>query len=221
VSDELDGISRREALEILAAAAALPGVGPTRAVDAVDRPQAPRSAPVGPRGTPSDPDLIRPRIWWPKVLTASERATLTTVCDVILPADERSPGAGALGAAGFVDEWVSAPGDDNRAGLILVQGGLRWLDVESDRRFGRPFVRLTAAERSAICDDICHLPDARPEHRAGARFFSLVRDLTLTAFYTTREGMRDIGYVGNVPLARFDPPPADLLHRLGLEPEDG
>jgi hypothetical protein len=33
--------------------------------------------------------------------------------------------------------------------------------------------------------------------------------------------MRDIGYVGNVPLARFDPPPADLLHRLGLEPEDG
>jgi hypothetical protein len=31
--------------------------------------------------------------------------------------------------------------------------------------------------------------------------------------------MRDLGYVGNVPLARFEGPPADLVERLGLTDE--
>jgi hypothetical protein len=49
-----------------------------------------------------------------------------------------------------------------------------------------------------------------------ARFFDMVRDLTATGFYTTVEGMRDIGYVGNTPLDRFDGPPPEVLRRLGL-----
>jgi hypothetical protein len=31
--------------------------------------------------------------------------------------------------------------------------------------------------------------------------------------------MREIGYVGNVPLAAFEGPPADLIARLGLADE--
>ena len=38
-------------------------------------------------------------------------------------------------------------------------------------------------------------------------------------FYTTPVGMKDIGYVGNVPLAKFDGPPADLVAKLGLTDE--
>jgi hypothetical protein len=143
------------------------------------------------------------------------------LCDTIIPADERSPGAGALGAAGYVDEWVSAPGEEHQAARLEVQEGLRWLEAESDHRFQRPFGGLGDDERRQICDDICHLPNARPEHRAAAKFFALVRDLTATAFYTTREGMRDIGYVGNVPLPRFDPPPDELVKRLGLDSAGG
>jgi hypothetical protein len=29
--------------------------------------------------------------------------------------------------------------------------------------------------------------------------------------------MKDLGYVGNVPLASFDGPPVEVLRRLGLE----
>jgi hypothetical protein len=31
--------------------------------------------------------------------------------------------------------------------------------------------------------------------------------------------MKDLGYVGNVPLATFDGPPADLIAKLGLADE--
>ena len=50
-----------------------------------------------------------------------------------------------------------------------------------------------------------------------ARFFAKVRDLTATAFYTTPEGMADIGYVGNLPSTEWGLPPAEVLRHLGLE----
>jgi len=31
--------------------------------------------------------------------------------------------------------------------------------------------------------------------------------------------MKDLGYVGNVPLARFEGPPPELVRKLGLEDE--
>ncbi len=38
-------------------------------------------------------------------------------------------------------------------------------------------------------------------------------------FYTTLVGMKDIQYVGNVPLPRFDGPSAEVLRRVGLTKE--
>ena len=58
---------------------------------------------------------------------------------------------------------------------------------------------------------------ASADNRQGAEMFALVRDLVATAFFTTTEGMADIGYVGNVPTATFDGPPPEVLKRLGLE----
>ena len=41
-----------------------------------------------------------------------------------------------------------------------------------------------------------------------------------TGFWTTEEGMRDLGYMGNVPLPSWDGPPPEVLERLGLAGED-
>ena len=78
------------------------------------------------------------------------------------------------------------------------------------------FRGLTDAQRAEICDDICYGPEAAPEFQSASRFFDMVRDLTATAFYTTLEGMEDLGYVGNVPLARWNPPPEAALRHVGL-----
>ena len=55
-----------------------------------------------------------------------------------------------------------------------------------------------------------------PEFATASQFFKKFRDLTAGGYYTTPEGMKDIGYVGNVPLATFDGPPPEVLRKLGL-----
>ena len=214
-------MDRRHALKVMAIAAATPGLlscdpaegdAPSAAL-----PAAPSSNPKA-RGTAWDPDLIAPTVPWERTLTDDELATLASLCDVILPADGRSPSASGLGAHDFIDEWVSAPYEGNERDQVLVRGGLVWLDAEARRRFGGGvrFRDLGPEQKHAICDDICYRPEAAPEHEAAARFFDRVRDLTSTAFWTTREGMDDLGYVGNVPLARWEGPPPEVLRHLGL-----
>ena len=228
------GMDRRHALKIMALAAAAPALAPGKAGAAEVVPPTPSSAGdaaagdgttrgpqeagSGPRGDAWDPDLLNPVVPWERSLTEDELATLVVLCDVIIPADDRSPAASAVGAPDFIDEWVSAPYDGNRRDKVLVRGGLVWLDNESARRFGPGprFRDLTPEQHHAICDDICYGPDAAPEFQAASRFFDKVRDLTATAFYTTSEGMQDIQYVGNVPLPAWGPPPPEVLRHLGL-----
>jgi hypothetical protein len=205
-------MDRRDLLKVIGAGSALPILA-NPSVPAAPQPQPP---PRGPAGTPSDPDLLRPKVTWEKVLTAPELATLAALCDLIIPADEHSPSASQVGVPDFINEWVSAPYDYQRGALVQLRGGLAWLNTEATRRFGRPFAALTGAEPAAIADDICYEPKATPEHRAAALVFDLVRDLTATGFYTTREGMADLRYVGNVPLQKFDGPPPEVLRHLGL-----
>ena len=232
------GPDRRTALKWMALAAAVPAVGSSCAPDSQ-----PAGAPGGvggasgaagdpsgaagtgntignpmAAGTPWDPDLVAPRRHWDLVLTPDEREGLAALCDVILPADGVSPAASEVGAVDYIDEWVSAPYDGMRRDRVLIQGGLIWLDREAAQRFGegRRFRQLGPSQQTAICDEICWIRRAASEHRTAARFFAKVRDLTATAFYTTPEGMADIGYVGNTALARWEAPPDEVLRHLGL-----
>ncbi len=211
-------IPRRDALKAIAAAAgALPVLnGAIEAQQQGPTPVRQSASPrVGPRGGPWDPDLIHSRPGaWPRKLSASELITLAALCDVIIPADSKSPSASAVGVPAWINEYVSFEGNQNA--LVRLRGGLMWLNLESNKRFGRPFVRLTAAEKTQICDDICYLPNAKPELRPGALLFDQVRDLSAVGFYTTREGMQDLGYIGNVALPRFPEVSAEIRARLGV-----
>ena len=84
------------------------------------------------------------------------------------------------------------------------------------KRFGKAFRATRPGERAQICDDICYLPKAKPEFQAAARFFDLVRDLSAVGFYSTREGMQDLGYIGNVALPKFPEVSAEVRAKLGL-----
>ena len=58
---------------------------------------------------------------------------------------------------------------------------------------------------------------ARPEFRQAAAFFNRFRWLTLCGFYTTEAGRKDVGYIGNVPLAHFPGATDEQLAYLGLK----
>ncbi len=178
-----------------------------------------REVAAGQAGYGTDPELLKE--WkaggpWPLTLTESGRRTTQALCDLIIPADEHSPAASAVGVVDFIDEWISAPYPNQRGDREIVLPGLTWIDDEAHKRFGKGFAAITDAQKGAIADDICSAAKAAPEFAKAARFFAKFRDLTAGGFYTTPVGMKDIGYTGNVPLERFDGPPLEALKKAGL-----
>lgn len=219
------GLNRRNMLKALAATAALPILADACAVpDGAPSGASTTTAAAGgkilpgkgPRGTPSDPVLInpKPRISWPLLLTKAEMTTLAVLGDVIIPADDKSPAASKVNATDYINEIASEPSRGNL--LVQIRGGVMWINAESMKRFSKPFHQLDETQRVNICDDICFVPKAKPEHMAGAIFFDRVRDLTAGGFYTTPEGWKDIGYIGNVALPEYKGPPIEVLQKLGL-----
>jgi hypothetical protein len=213
--DALPRLDRRDAIKWMLAAAGTamlfdPGAAgvdtpPDMGTDAV--------------GYGRDPNLLKdykPGDLWPLSFTPGQRRSASALCDIIIPADSESPGASAVGVPDFIDEWISAPYPRNQADRRVILDGLAWLDAECQKRFGIDFAGSIYGQQSAICDDICHEPAAAPPFKAGARFFKRFRNLTAGGFYTTKEGMRDLKYVGNVPQATFDGPPPEVLRQIGL-----
>lgn len=158
----------------------------------------------------------QPGAFWPLTMTDAQRRTAAALCAVIIPAEGSVPSAADLHVHDFIDEWISSPYPDQQGDRAIVLGGLGWINEEARRRFGKDFADLDEMQTKAVCDDLCHAPDAKPEHAEGARFFAKFRDLTTSGFFTTPEGMKDIGYTGNLPLAEFKGPPREVLEKLGL-----
>ena len=157
-----------------------------------------------------------PGEFWPLTLSAPERRLTGVLADLIIPADDHSPGATSVGVVDFIDEWISAPYPSHQRDRAVVLEGFHWLDAESGRRFGKAFADLAAAQQSAICDDICDATRAGPARQDAAHFFAVFRNITAGGFYSSPAGRSDVGYIGNVPRTHFPGPPPELLKKLNL-----
>jgi hypothetical protein len=153
---------------------------------------------------------------WPLTFTPKQRRTATALSDLIIPADDTSPSASAVGVVDFLDEWISAPYKQQQQDSKTILEGFSWLDRESGKRFSEPFAALKAAQQRAICDDICYAAKAKPRFAEAAKFFARYRDLTAGGFYTTPAGRKDLQYIGNTPLTSFEGPPLEVLKKAGL-----
>jgi len=216
--------SRRETLQWMMTVAMLPlarwsppamaaGQGTPPPFDIIaDWPAALPPMPPAP-GYGRDPDLMAPKVPWPLTLSKAQRATIDLLGDLILPADERSPGAGALGVGAFVDEWISAPYLNQRADRAHVIGGLIWLDAQSRALHGAPFDRIAPARRAQLLDALTiAAPVARME--APVAFMDTLRYLFVLGFYSLPEGKADMGFIGDQPTpgAYPGPTPEALTH---------
>jgi len=172
----------------------------------------------------TDPDLANPLVPWSRTMTAAQLETSAALCDHILPADERSPAASALGVHDFVDEWISAPYAQQRKDRETILPGLEWLEQQSRNRFGATFAAANNEQATEILDSIAWPGQATADLASQAEFFSRFRYLAAGAFYTTEAGSDDIGYIGNVPISGDYPGPSDaamahlagVLEQLGL-----
>ena len=69
-----------------------------------------------------------------------------------------------------------------------------------------------------MLDDIAWPRKAKPEFSHGVRFFSSLRDLVAAGFFSSRIGVADLQYIGNVPNA-WNGAPDNVLQKLGVSYE--
>lgn len=143
--------------------------------------------------------------------TKHEMATIAVLTDIIIPKDDVSGSATEAGVPDFIEFIVK----DMPQHKTPMRGGLRWLDLESTKRFEKAFIDCDSKQQIAIVDDIAYPEKAKPEMKQGVAFFNLMRNLTATGFYTSQIGVEDIGYVGNRP-NQWNGVPDDVLKQYGL-----
>jgi gluconate 2-dehydrogenase gamma chain len=140
-----------------------------------------------------------------KVFDDHDWQTVRVLCDMIVPADERSGSATQAGVPEFIDDWLNfrkeQDGNDDLAARIL--GGLAWLDRESLRLLNNNFAALDAELQQQLLDRIAFPETATPDDRRWAGFFTKFRDLTLNGFYSSKMGIADLPYLGNTAVAEW------------------
>ena len=147
-----------------------------------------------------------------KFFNAHEMATITVLGDIIIPKDERSGSASDAKVPDFIEFTVK----DQPEYQTPIRGGLRWLDMQCLNRYNKVFVECSNAQQIALVTEIAYPKKAKPEMQQGVNFFNTMRDLTACGFYTTKMGIDDLGYVGNVP-TQWKGVPLEVLKQYGLE----
>ncbi|MCF2488853.1 gluconate 2-dehydrogenase subunit 3 family protein [Dyadobacter sp. CY347] len=177
--------------------------------------QMPPETPIKiPGGRTKDEAIRDAKLMKEKFLTVAELATIKVLVDIIIPADDKSGSASQAGVPEFIDFIVK----DMPQNQVPLRGGLKWLDIESNKRFTKSFTLLTKAQQLQIVDDIAYPEKAKPMHSQGVAFFNLMRNLTASGYYTSKIGIADLGYMGNTPNV-WEGVPADVLKQYGLSYE--
>ena len=148
-----------------------------------------------------------------KFFTDHEMATITILADIIIPKDNVSGSASDAKVPEFIEYIVK----DMPAHQIPMKGGLRWLDIECIKRYEKEFKDCSQQQQTELVDLIAYPEKAKKtkELTQGVAFFSLMRNLTATGFYTSEIGVKDIGYQGNKP-TQWNGVPDDVLKQYGL-----
>src|SRR4051812_33542528 len=148
----------------------------------------------------------------PKFFTAHEYATVGVLVDLIIPKDERSGSATDAGVPAFMDFMMI----DQPRRQVAMRGGLALIDRLAVNRFGKRFVSGTDRERRVLLDEIAYTSNPDPTLTQAIAFFSSFRDLTASGFWSTKIGVADLQYQGNVFVSEWKGCPDAALKKLGV-----
>ncbi|MEJ1222315.1 gluconate 2-dehydrogenase subunit 3 family protein [Sediminicola sp. 1XM1-17] len=162
--------------------------------------------------TPEEKELID-ELNAEQFLNEHEMATIKVLCAVILPANDKFGSATDAGAPEFIEFMCK----DYPPFQLPIRGGLMWLDHKCNTEFNKEFVACAPAQQNQILDTIAYpditIPDI--QQPLEIQFFILMRNLSLTAYYTSKMGIEDLGYQGNMPNV-WDGVPAHVLEQHGV-----
>ena len=182
----MSGVTRRDILRTLAAGAVggsvlqvIPAMAAEQAHKMVQKEKA--AAPAGK--------------YAPKFFDGHQYETLSSLCDTIIPKDEKSGGAIEAGAPEFIDLITS----ENEEFQTKLGGGLLWLDSRCVDQYGKVYLECSPEQRKEILDLIAYRKNKKkdPSLSQGVAFFALLRNMTCDGFYTSKIGIEDLQYTGN------------------------
>jgi len=144
-------------------------------------------------------------------LNKHELETVAILADIILPADEKSGSATEAGVVEFIEFIVK----EMEGHQEVMRNGLAYLDNESNSRFSSEFKLAELENQKAILDEIAY-PEYEESRKDAVSFFSLLRNLVVTGFYTSKMGFDDLGYKGNTPNV-WDGVPPEVLAEYDVD----
>lgn len=195
-------ISRRDALRKLAVVAAAPALlSACRGEDVAG--SAMRHAASG--------GAMQPAVGAaPTFFTPHEFETIRTLAALVIPADDRGPSAAETGTPELID-WVMTDEllGDPTSRQTLIRGGLALLDAEARDLGAASFVEASDDQQRQLLDRIAYPESATPADEAGVAFFSLFRNYVATGYFSSPQGIEDLGYLGNVARTEWTGCPDD------------
>ena len=131
--------------------------------------------------------------------------TVNVLCDLIIPADDRSVSASQAGVPEFMDDWIQFRTEqDGHMNLRAeIFGGLMWLDRESTKLFQKDFVSSSADQQKQLLDRIAYPAKAAKDDSQWVAFFNQFRSLTVGGFFSSKAGVADLPYLGNRAVAEW------------------
>jgi len=146
---------------------------------------------------------IKPAVYHPQFFSASEYAMVERLADIIIPSDG-TPGANEAGVAEFIDFMV-ANDPEVQYGFRM---GFAWLNAHAEQTGGKRFVELTPAQQTSLLEPLGFKDKARPGEETGRHFFRMMREYTVTGFYTSEIGYKEL----DNPALRFYAESPECLH---------
>lgn len=159
-----------------------------------------------------------------KVFDAHQWRTVEVLCDLIIPADDRSVSATHAGVPEFIDDWIDFRKTEDGSDMLQAEilGGLTWLDQESTRLFGKDFATAAVAQQKQLLDRIAWPAKAAPQDHHWVMFFNRFRDLTVSGFFSSKAGVADLPYLGNKAVGEWkgcDPAVWAIIEKRLSEPK--
>ena len=145
----------------------------------------------------------------------NELEFIRTLANLILPPNEH----GSIEQAGVVD-FIEFMAKDVPEFQVKIRGGLMWLNNHCNSKYNTVFVNCTENQQKEVLDKIAFPDPEADEQVQEVQFFSLMRNLVLTGYFTSEVGIKELDYKGNTP-NNWDGVPQEVLdeHGLSYDPE--
>jgi len=179
--DAPEGVARRTVLQTL-----LGGVGAGIALPSIVEAQHPIQHHLTTAGVEQAQKKAASAVYKPEFLDAHQLKTLEVIAEAIVP------GSTTAKVAPFLDQLLAVESAQNQRAFL---GALGAFDMAGIDNHGGAWKTLTAAQQDALLREASG-PDAGKSKLGGA--FQNLKGWIAGAYYSSEQGMRELGWTGNV-----------------------